>query len=129
MRDRDTVMAALKCCALDDCDNCAYTETRCTSHLCADALRLLNEPRVLEWSELVRMAEIESPPVWLEDYDKIHIIPALTVNSNALVMTKTLGFVLRWKRITVRSDDYGTRWRAWTAKPTEETRRAVKWDD
>ena len=41
---------------------------------------------------------------------------------------------ITWPRITLMrmrygDDSYGKKWRCWSAKPTDEQRQAVKWDD
>lgn len=36
---------------------------------------------------------------------------------------------ITWARQTMGDSGYGKTWRCWTARPTEEQRKAVKWDE
>lgn len=98
------------------------------TNLHKDALAILKAqvPRVMTWREIVHSIEIESPAIWLEDRDKVHVIPALTIASY-VTNSENVTFVVRGKRIDAKHSDYCKRWRAWTARPTEEQRKAVKW--
>lgn len=76
------------------------------------ALELLKaqNPRVLAQDD-IEHAEV----VWFEARRSLYIEPMLTRN----------------KRFADESADwfqYGRDWRCWTAKPTDEQRKAVKWD-
>ena len=98
--------------------------------ICREVIGFLESqmPRVMTWREIVHSIEIEAPAIWLDDRDKIHVIPALTIIS-CVTNSENATFVVRGKRIDVKHSDYGKRWRAWTARPTEEQRKTVKWDD
>lgn len=133
MPDREKVMLGLEFCALGDCILCPYTESRCQEHLCGDALALLKEQeaRVLEYSEIEK-----HPLVWLEDNDKEDVIPALFLQYNGWSAEfevqdpdKYVDAIVRSAMVSAVKKMYGITWRAWTSRPTEEQRKAVKWDD
>lgn len=78
------------------------------------------EPHVMTLEELVR-----DNVVYLEDFDKESTVPGIycdSHNEERVFATKRNGYLF------VKDDDYGVRWRCWTAKPTEGQRKAVKWD-
>ena len=140
---REKVVRGLECCIVRDpdaksnCVECPYnhegiiTNAPCANGLMADALAVLKElePRVITWNEILRLSEIESPPVWLEDNDKIHVVPAFVIGSLLTLQNGAITFILRGKRIGANKSDYGTRWRAWTAKPTPEQIRDTPWEE
>lgn len=123
-----------------DCENCPYYDEEDADDLpfgvcniqdmLNDALELLKEqePRVMTWNEILRSSEIESPPVWLEDNDKIHVVPALVIGSLLTLQNGAITFILRGKRIGANKSDYGTRWRAWTSRPSPEQMRDTPWE-
>lgn len=92
-----------------------------------DALVLLREqePRVLTLEE-IRSGTVEV--VWLEDADKPNVIPGIWFRlsneggDEAVDIHVVDGFV------GARLEVYGKLWRCWTARPTEEQRKAVPWD-
>lgn len=132
---REKVIRGLECCALgslSNCEECPYTETRCSEHLCGDALILLKkqEPRVLEYFEIEK-----HPLVWLEDNDKEDVIPALFLQYNGWnaefavqAPDEYVDTIIRSPIVTAVEGMYGITWRAWMAQPTNEHRKAVKWD-
>ena len=74
-----------------------------------DALELLKaqEPRVLTLEE-AQHAEV----VWVEEMETCNIYPCIVKNNmNDSKLYK-----------------YGIQWRVWTSRPTDEQRKAVKWD-
>lgn len=122
---REKVIKGLECCVdeigishagcpyyTDGNKNCEGSEPFPTP-LLRDALELLKaqEPRVLTLDEYKAMAEKprnEKPPVWEELRDSD---------------SSEWGWALPQQAY----DGYGIVWRAWTYKPTEEQREAVKW--
>ena len=105
----------------------SYTAVTCSSFLAADALALLKEQeaRVMTVEE-IRTGEIET--LWIEVKEKPHIFPGIWYRRSkkdgipAIDITLNTGIV----RGTVVS--YGYAWRCWTSHPTEEQRKAVKWN-
>lgn len=132
---REKVIRGLECCALgslSNCEECSYTETRCSEHLCGDALTLLKkqEPRVLEYSEIEK-----HPLVWLEDNDKEDVIPALFLQYNGWnaefavqAPDECVDTIVRSPIVAAVEGVYGITWRAWSAQPTDGQRKAVKWE-
>lgn len=97
------------------------------------AITLLKEqePRVLEYSEFEKL-----PLVWLEDNDKEDVIPALFLQYNGWnakfsrqAPDEYVSTCVRSATVYADKNTYGIRWRAWTSRPTEEQRKAVKWYD
>lgn len=92
---------------------------------CSDALSLLKEqePRVLDWNEIGTV----DGAVWLEDRDENEVVPGLVMQMHSAV---NLDIKKDGKLHTASASrsDYGDRWRAWSARPTEEQRKAVKWN-
>ena len=68
--------------------------------------------------------------IWLEDRDKEKVIPA-----KYMVYTQIGGRLcfdinpdgMRAIVISADMSDYGSRWRAWAHKPTDEERKAAEW--
>lgn len=122
MVNREKVLKGLECCLVFDedwlyhCDECPYRATEderkvidwCChlEELRKDALELLKEqePRVLTLEE-AKKAEV----CWLEQrgYE-----PYATDDAD-----------------TWNPEIYGKAYRCWSLKPTDEQRKAVKWDD
>ena len=77
------------------------------------------EPRVLELSEIHR-----GVAVWLDDVDKADVI--LAIGGSSAGGTKCF---ITENDISIAPLDaeYNVRWRAWTAEPTEEQRKATPW--
>ena len=57
--------------------------------------------------------------IWLEDRDKAEVIAAV------LVGIDFVGFPGGFANADF--NDYGSRWRAWAHKPTDEERKAAEW--
>lgn len=87
-----------------------------------DALALLKaqEPRVVALKEIHR-----GMSAWLEYIDKESVVLAIGGSSAG----KTKCFITENDMSVALWDaEYGIRWRAWTREPTNEQRKAVKWD-
>jgi len=80
------------------------------------------EPRVLTLEELS-----EKTDVWLESLEYDTIDPALSSGSYD---DGTVGLMTLEEEELFYMDeaDYGVKWRCWTSRPTEEQRKAVKWE-
>lgn len=64
--------------------------------------------------------------IWLEDRDKEEVIPAV------LIWIDFFDFSFEdssGRDINADFNDYGSRWRAWAHKPTDEERKAAEWKD
>lgn len=81
------------------------------------------EPRVLDWNEIGTV----DGAVWLEDRDENEVVPGLVMQMHWAV---NLDIKKDGKLHTASASrsDYGEGWRAWSARPTEEQRKAVLWD-
>lgn len=92
-----------------------------------DAIELLKalEPRVVKMSELTAG---EPMLVWLEDIDKEETVAGMIFD----YVPGRLGFKLTYHgcmdRIYPLIDEYLTRWRCWTSRPTDEQREAIPWN-
>ena len=111
-----------------DCPYYPAGYTGCTCKpLMLDALALLKsqEPRVVRISELTSG---EPMLVWLEDIDKKETVAGMIFD----YVPGRLGFKLTdigsMDRIYPRIEDYLTRWRCWTSRPTDEQREAIPWE-
>jgi hypothetical protein len=83
-----------------------------------------NEPRVLALDEIH-----SSMTVWLEDVDKADVILAITESKFYALHGLVRCFITSDnRRIAPLKREYGIRWRAWTSEPTDEQRKAVKWE-
>ena len=83
------------------------------------------EPRVLTLEEL-RSLDGTDHFVWLEDngeYDLYDCYAEVTTYQNNVELN-TFG---REVEFEPDNEEYGKTWRCWSARPTEEQRKAVKW--
>ncbi len=130
MADREKVIRGLEYCIDPQalCCKCPYYNYgHCDpDKVRKDAIALLREqePRVLDWNEIGTV----DGAVWLEDRDENEVVPGLVMQMHSAV---NLDIKKDGKLHTASASrsDYGDRWRAWSARPTEEQRKAVKWND
>lgn len=143
MADREKVIRGIKHCLAGNepevCRECVYYgDPFCITHIMEDTLAILNkqEPRVLSWEEVkksgsaYRCVEIYSPQV-----RRLALIYCIVRQSETI---PELYYLLEdsgvsWCRAEAeynRDCWQGTvsGWRCWSAWPTEEQRKAVKWD-
>ena len=111
--------------------HCPYWENddNCMVALLNDTLSLLKaqEPRVMDADEIVLSAE-PSKWLWVErkgDYCAEAYKAGKTVSGLIAFDSETPGACLYCER----PDEYGKTWRCWTARPMDEQREAVKWDE
>ena len=133
MTDREKVMLAVSHCLRSNdcsiCEACPYNESNdygCRSRLRDDIVRLLKaqEPRVLALDEIH-----SNMTVWLEDVDKADVILAITESEFCALHGLCMCFIASDnRRIAPLKREYGIHWRAWTSEPTDEQKKAVKWD-
>ena len=127
---RVKVMEGLELCLKGLSDLCPYKDSDapggCRDELMYDALALLKaqEPRVVKISELTSG---EPMLVWLEDIDKKETVAGMIFD----YVPGRLGFKLTdiasMDRIYPRIEEYMTRWRCWTSRPSDEVREATPW--
>lgn len=124
---REKVIRGLECCALgslSNCEGCPYTETRCSEHLCGDALALLKEqePRVMTLEELQAIEtpwNRNTPPyLWMENRSgrDNRWYPVWDIRE-CVGMIGTRG-----------NQNYGVIWRVWSCRPTPEQMRDTPWE-
>lgn len=134
MIDRDKVFKGLTCCRNGFCFACPYNDgvennVECKQKWADDALELLKEqePRVLTLGDL---RDIGS--VWA-----LNTPPYLCMDINPRYR-RIVGSWVAWRNIyelisglhpTYNADNYGKIWRCWSARPTDEQRKAVAWND
>jgi len=134
---REKVIKGLECCMVGDghspkCELCPYTtvgDDTCQTMdaLFAEAIALLKaqEPRVVKISELTSG---EPMLVWLEDIDKKETVAGMIFD----YVPGRLGFKLTdiasMDRIYPRIEEYMTRWRCWTSRPSDGQRKEIPWE-
>ena len=85
------------------------------------------EQRVLTLDEVKKLQSIRDGAIWMEILG-IGLFPALPEFSNKS-LTFFVAILFDGYRSVFENDWYGKTWRCWSARPTDEQRRAVKWDD
>ena len=135
MVDKDEVIRGLKCCYITtSCDGCPYAERlskvalKTPDNYCPildDVLELLKErePRVLTWEEL----EDWQDAVWFEDKNEDECYIALTANMGTHDATFVNAEPGIFRSFEFLRGFYNKEWRCWSARPTINQRRAVKW--
>lgn len=93
------------------------------------AINLLKEqePRVLTWEELIDVTN----PVWYEERDGISSWALCTdVTRGNAYEDMSYEFFENYDNSYIReyADKCNVYWRCWTARPTDEQRKAVKWE-
>ena len=96
---------------------------------CKAGLEMLKRdaPRVLTLDEV-----ITSKPgtvVWLEDFNKPDVISGLL--KRLFIYTKVIDFLIVKEEVnnevTADLDVYGSGWRCWTSRPTDNQKKATPW--
>ena len=134
---REKVMLGLWYCAkgsLSNCEECPYTETRCSEHLCGDALALLKrqEPRVMTLEE-VKQHDNQDGCVWFEQptYNAVAAFARQDFDGSKDGCTEIISPYLLGEPINhvyMSNTFYGEEWRCWNARPTEEQMRETPWE-
>lgn len=130
MPDLEKVIYSIERCIChvpDACRDCAYDAghpyNECVELLLRDALALLKaqEPRVMT-SEEVQRAE-EGTVVWFEQHtpEQDYLQPMVSTGDGC-VGNNYLGVNLQYVKDGTRE------YRFWTSRPTDEQRKAAKWD-
>ena len=133
MPDREKVIKAIKGCINDgsfcnkcDYDGCVFQHGSCEKDLLNDALALLKEQvaRVMTLDEVKSFdwdyCYLEEERLPGKEYREICGDYALTCITWPCIASM---------RIQHGDDSYGKKWRCWSAKPTDEQRQEVKWDE
>ena len=135
MLEEKEVLKALACKANDpvvDCTGCPYQDRDSCDYqqICKDALALLKEqtPRVMTQDEVLHSS---GNPVWFESRGRYLGLKGFWCLSLEVDPELHIRFVqsVTGGKITLSLIDYGKAYRFWTSHPTEEQRKAVKWND
>lgn len=144
LKGREKMVSALSCCALepDDsarCGICLYQgEQHCMQNFRRDIAALIGAelkpaewettPRLLTLDEALYMGSRENY-CWLEfkeGYQPL-ALARVTRSSKLNYVELYAPFYCRSGRYLLR--DFGSFWRMWSAKPTEEQMKAMPWED
>ena len=128
MPDREKVLRALGICTQiepeDECPHgCPYKfENGCIRGVMKDALELLNEqePRVLTLEEATGEDEC-----WFEHINGSNGYADVYCDWNGSVWASRINKIMS---SMIQAEAYGKQWRCWSARPTDEQRKAVKWN-
>lgn len=138
MADLEKVINGIERCIChvpDACRDCAYDAghpyNECVEMMLRDALELLKEqePRVMTLEEL---EDALDTVVWLDIpntenlADGYSLIMAYSHKNGFILLDSPFGDNPSQDRFEYK--DYGITWRCWTFRPTDEQRKAVKWD-
>ena len=121
---RDDVIEALEYLLSPVC-----TETQfdyCDEIRAAIAFLKEQEPRVMTKSEAISYPEKQNA---FSDSDKAPLYVEYKKPQPYFVKWVTADSVYSWMNDIELSLDYGKEYRFWTSRPTDEQRKAVKWDD
>lgn len=133
MIDKEKVIKGLKAHLNRTCNSCPYEEGySCIDPLLRDALALLKaqEPRVLALEEVKGMKRFTICAVEQRSKVKTKTFNAEYGCIVTLGDYNFLDFGLygNTNRFRATEAGYGYHWRCWSAKPTDEQRKAAKWD-
>lgn len=100
-----------------------------------DALALLKEqePMVMDAEEVARLTEETYQWLWIEEIQNttwnLHCLRAFVYSKHP--DTGEFYILANGYRdiVKLEGDEYGKTWRCWTSRPTDEQRKAVKWDE
>lgn len=127
-------------CAGEDCPyynrGGSYPKVTCSSFLAADALALIREqePRVLTLEEVCNLKYDDV--VYYQGINTNSVESAIVLHGEKMVPevnTRVVQFrhadgTGGWNGINNADlNGYGKKWRCWSARPTEEQRKAAKW--
>ena len=136
----EEAIEVLKCCITDDCENCHMKVEN--AYICAESsfaptfvevpkdvlLQVLELPK--EWEARVMTLEEVLSRSWDYCYIEAEVRPHSKMRETLCGTHRlycTTSIVLEWQ---IRGNkEYGKTWRCWTARPTDEQREAVKWDE
>lgn len=137
MLDREKVIQGLECCRNGFCFTCPYNDgidesTACKQLQVDDALTLLEaqEPRVMTLEEVLLADKpffIEKPSN--EDGDKEWCGWGIVDTEDREAGTIMFAVIGKSQRLLCDVETMGEYFRCWTARLTEEQRKAVKWND
>lgn len=149
MTELEKVMKGLEHCKTEDCSGCPYEDTSaeigkfgtdelvaCKPVLYDDALSLLKTLELLKTdARVLTLEELRKTPSgsvlwneWAQD-EEIELYPLefqkIYMHTFPDGLTEE---VVEFSNGMDYADEYGKQYRLWTAKPTDEQRKAVKWE-
>ena len=97
----------------------------CWARTCRDALELLKEqiPRVLTLDEIK-----DGESYWFSAGKEFVTRPVICVHREDDAQKPYITFVWQFGTFSLESEDYGKKWQCWSARPTDEQRKAVAWE-
>lgn len=132
MTDKDKVLAGMAACTdSKDCEECPYDgeyerSQDCMYALIMDMAELIEEqePRVMTLEEVKDFG-------WDYCYLEEERLPGKEYRSvcGDYALTCITWPCVASMRIQHGDNRYGKKWRCWTARPTDEQRKAVEWDE
>ena len=137
MVDRARVLCGLKCCETDSiasCNPCPYRKLdypACITDLISDAEELLNPlPLVLTVPEIEDSVGEILWMEWKSNGDELRPMTPVCVErvGPSLISGEEMQ-VIEFTDGMDRVADYGSRYRLWSCRPTDEQRREAKWND
>lgn len=88
----------------------------------AAALLKAQEPRVIDISKIYAAKKLD---VWIEYKCENIVHPIMLIETEMTDKSRTVIF---YPMLVRPIKAYGKTWRCWTARPTDEQRKAVKWE-
>ena len=148
--DKEKLIRAMEYCTaditpVDENDEClgdvcpfkegGYESGDCQENMIRAALALLREQeaRVMDAEEVARLTEETYQWLWIEEIQNItwnlHCLRAFVYSKHP--DTGEFYILANGYRdiVKLEGDEYGKTWRCWTSRPTEEQRKAVRWDE
>lgn len=140
MTKLEKVIDGLECCFVgtyEICRECPYHEfypNRCNVERDQEALELLKEQkaRVLTLEELDIIYNAEKTHVWpfnRPPYLWMTINPDVRLTAGYWICWRDIMYSLKNSNPFYVRENYGKAWTIWTKEPTDEQKKAVKWDD
>ena len=144
------VCKGLECCNQGErCRECPYAKTSYDPEQCIrgyllfDAIALIRQQqeriRELEAAQTARVMTLEEledaldTVVWVEEPEfenfADHYALIMAYSHKVGFVRVSFGFAEMPVDCEYEYEDYGKKWRCWTQRPTDEQRKAVKWDE
>ena len=130
MTDREKVIKGLECLA-NNCSVCYsdcpyYKIPSCFRMISADALALLKaqEPREMTLEEIK-----DGESYWFSAGKEFVPRPVICIHREDDAQKPYITFAEQYGTFSWETEDYGKTWRCWTARPTDEQREAVPWNN
>lgn len=105
-------------------DRMAIVESACDL---IEGLLKEQEPRVLTLEEVKRLQSLRDGAVWLESWSGVvyPVLPEMSLPNITYFVAIPFNAYRSW----VENEYYSKTWRCWSARPTDELREAVQWQE